>query len=224
MKNKDGSTTTDLEETEKKQGNKVDFSPHTAFQAMVSHWGFSCSSRDKQLLCLVFSPFLHSNLGDCVDQLKELNLKKSSLQRKMVVLQLDWFPSPEGTGTVERIAWVRMGRKARCCKRNRNGCQSSACQSNEWTTKPWRIWLKFFSRSLFCIFALITVLLWLLFYRLPSCVWNLLIGGFVFSPCSFEHQQWQLEEQSWEVGRIPREGNKCWCCLHSTHLPGQKGT
>lgn len=51
----------------------------------------------------------------------------------------------------------------------------------------------------------------------------LLMG--LFFPSSFEHQQWELEEeQSWEVRRIPSEGEKCWCCLHSAHLPGQKGT
>lgn len=33
MKNEDGSTTTDLEETEKEQSIKVYFSPHIAFQA-----------------------------------------------------------------------------------------------------------------------------------------------------------------------------------------------
>lgn len=39
MKNKDGSTTTGLEETEKEHSNKVYFSHHITFQALVSHWG-----------------------------------------------------------------------------------------------------------------------------------------------------------------------------------------
>lgn len=135
----------------------------------------------------------------------------------MVILQLDWFPSPAGTDTVERTASGLDG-KARCWKRNRNGCHSSACQDNEWTTKPWIIWLKFFSRSPFCIFAFSTVLLWLLSMHGPDLWGNLIIHEFVFSPYSFEHQLWELEgEESWELRRIPREGNKL--VLSSLYTP-----
>lgn len=103
MKNKDGSTTTDLEETEKECSNKVYLCPHITSQALVSHWGFSWSSRDKQLLCLFFSSFLHTSWSN-------LTLRKVVCREKWWFCS--WICSPVQQGLTQ---WkgqpeVRMGR------------------------------------------------------------------------------------------------------------------